>query len=162
VGISTLHSDCMAHLTHSALQQFSYPSSLLAHVPTTVSPTKAARSGQHSLTRSRKRTSSSNPGGPRKRSVQTSNVSPTTAQEATVAQVSVPSPQQANRSSYEPYMEAVLANCAGFYRVSNEFFVVQGWDTHRERASVRCSVLCLLESELNNLFRIIGITFILS
>ena len=124
-------SDGMAHLTHSSSPQFSYPSSLLTDVLTTLSPTKSARSGQRALAGSRKRTSSSNLGGPCKRSAQITDALPQTI----IAQPSAPGLQQAC-SSYEIYMEAVVANCAGFYRVSNEFFVVQGWDTRRESASV--------------------------
>jgi len=128
----------MAHLArhNPSSQQFSYPSNLLADVPATVSPTKAARLGQQSLTGSRKRTSSPNLGGARKRLAQAVVALPITTQEITTAQAPTPSLQQVDRSSYKLYMEAVLANCAGFYRVSNEFFVVQGWDTRRERASV--------------------------
>jgi len=150
----------MAHLTHPSSQQFSYPSSLLTHVLTTLSPTKSVRSGQHALTESRKRTSSSNPGGPRKRSARIIDVLPTTTEDA---QSSAPSLQRGNRSGYDLYMEAVLANCAGFYRVSNEFFVVQGWDTRRESASVgRLLHRFSFEAELNNLFRSTGIISTLS
>ena len=31
-------------------------------------------------------------------------------------------------NTYEYYLELVLADCVGFYQITNTIFVVQGWD----------------------------------
>jgi hypothetical protein len=37
---------------------------------------------------------------------------------------------------YEHYVDAALADCCGFYQINKELFVVQGWDSKGQRATV--------------------------
>jgi hypothetical protein len=38
--------------------------------------------------------------------------------------------------SFEHYVDAVLADCAGFFQIGKILFVVQGWDTKWQRSTV--------------------------
>lgn len=43
----------------------------------------------------------------------------------------------------DAYTASVMADCAGFFQISESLFVVQGWDTKRERPTVRFT-LCMV------------------
>lgn len=136
----------MAHHAHTSTinpepESFSYPSDLLADVPCTLSPTKSRRTVNYKPTgRGCKRPTDTvlqpppskllkDDHGPSRTDL--TPPPPPPPQDAFDAQFDPP-------SSYSLYKEAVTANCAGFYRVSQEFFVVQGWEVRRDRASVSC------------------------
>jgi hypothetical protein len=39
-------------------------------------------------------------------------------------------------NAFEKYFDAVLSNCAGFFHISKNIFVVQGWDARKGQATV--------------------------
>lgn len=114
-------------------ESFAYPATLLKNIPQIISPSKLARTAKPTGTR--KRAAPSAPSLEQFRTkaqkIQDGSLPLFLPQEASQVE------SQVSSSSYDPYLEAVLANCAGFYRVSSDLFVVQGWDIKRQRATVR-------------------------
>lgn len=135
----------MAHLAASAEEEeeaFQYPTSLLKSASLVVSPTKLGRKNEGKHTRTRKRAQADDLNGPKQKVARTAPSPSLLADPPIAPQRQTQEPVSSYElpllfSGYESYMESVLANCAGFYRVSNDFFVVQGWDSRREQATVR-------------------------
>jgi hypothetical protein len=110
-------------------EDFSYPTNLLKSASAVVSPTKLTKKVSSTVPRKRKF-----------KNAQSSNLEYNNLEEV----VSWPEtawelPELGNSSivgqtrceeltAFEKYFDAVLSNCAGFFHISKDFFVVQGWD----------------------------------
>jgi hypothetical protein len=113
------------------LEENSYPSDLLEASSNTVSPTKLSRGPVQCVPNKRKASGSM----ARKVSKRQVNENSFDSDALPMADEAPPPPPTDN-SEYELYIEAVLAHCAGFYRVTTNFFVVQGWDAKRGQSAV--------------------------
>jgi len=61
--------------------------------------------------------------------------------------------------SFEHYIDAVLADCAGFFQITKILFVVQGWDTKWQRSTVADMLGSPHQALTLMFFRLHGITY---
>jgi hypothetical protein len=112
---------------------FAYPTTLLNSASTVVSPTKVTRTVSSTIPRKRKPkyTTGLEYDEEVVISPETASVLPEMDNADVVEQINLQ-----ELTAFEKYFDAVLSNCAGFFPVSKNIFVVQGWDMRKERATV--------------------------
>ena len=111
-------------------EDFSYPTKLLTSASPVVSPTKVIRTASSTVPRKRKPKDT-------ERNLEYDETWPETANSlAEMGDARVGPANFEEPSAFEKYFDAVLLNCAGFFHISRDVFVVQGWDAQRERATV--------------------------
>ena len=111
-------------------EEFSYPTKLLTSASPVASPTKVVRTVLSTVPRKRKPKNTET-------DLEYDEMWPEITNALTeTSNASVGPANFEELSAFEKYFDAVLSSCAGFFHISRDIFVVQGWDARREQATV--------------------------
>ena len=126
-------------------EEFAYPEHLLKPTSIVVSPTKAARNV--TVPRKRRKTVTSEYGSADTKDDTSWNAYPSPGMEIPTAYADTGTRASVDELDiFDKYFEALLLNCASFFRISKDIFVVQGWDEKKGQATV-CNNLAHIRLE---------------